>query len=101
MMFDIVLNKFSQPQLKAKLLQTGELILVESAWYDRNFGIGLQTGEFVVKGKPNKSGKVDSVLVRDAKTLVVNWDHPPGSNWGLNIPGEALMQVRVALAVQQ
>ena len=74
---------------------------MEAAWYDRNFGIGLQTGEFVVKGKPNKSGKVDSVLVRDAKTLVVNWDHPPGSNWGLNIPGEALMQVRVALAVQQ
>ena len=100
-MFEIVLNKFSQLELAAMLLQTRGLILVEAAWYDRNFGIGLQTGEFVVKGKPNKPGKVDSVLVRDAKTSVVNWNHPPGSNWGLNILGEALMQVRVALAVQQ
>ncbi len=100
-MFEIVLDKFSQLELAAMLLQTRGLILVEAAWYDRNFGIGLQTGEFVVKGKPNKPGKVDSVLVRDAKTSVVNWNHPPGSNWGLNILGEALMQVRVALAVQQ
>lgn len=66
--------KFGQnEELKKKLLETRDLILVEASPFDRIWGIGF----------------------RESKAMKVMED------WGLNLLGEALMKVRKELAEQQ
>lgn len=66
-MYDGALAKFSQnPELKTKLLATGEKILVEASPYDRIWGIGFNKDD-AIKNK---------------------------EKWGQNLLGQVLMQVR-------
>lgn len=66
-MYDGVYAKFLQnPELKAKLLATGEKILVEASPYDKIWGIGFNKSDALV----NKS------------------------KWGQNLLGKVLMEVR-------
>jgi ribA/ribD-fused uncharacterized protein len=59
-MLALLLQKFQQPDLKAKLLATGETRLVEgNRWGDRFWGVDLRTGE----GR-NELGRL-LMLVRD------------------------------------
>lgn len=68
---EVLLDKFSNPQLKRKLLETDEKILVEASPFDKIWGIGLAE------------------------------DHPNAeipSKWkGLNLLGKVLMEVRKEL----
>lgn len=70
-MVDVLMVKFSIPELKQELLATGNKTLVEASPYDRIWGIGLLE---------------DNPLVDDE------------TNWrGQNLLGKALMEVREAL----
>lgn len=68
----VLIDKFSNPQLKRKLLDTGNKILVEASPYDKIWGIGLSD------------------------------DHPDAENpskWrGQNLLGKVLMAVRSELS---
>jgi ribA/ribD-fused uncharacterized protein len=69
-MYDGVYAKFSQnPQLKVKLLETGDKILVEASPFDRIWGIGFSETNAIV----NKS------------------------KWGENLLGKILMEIREKL----
>ena len=94
-MFDICMRKFSNSAYKDVLLSTGTRVLVEAAYYDDEFGIGFQTGEFCVKAKVGKP----CVLMHDHNGQIV-WQNPPGPAWGKNILGEALMKTRALLRQQ-
>lgn len=65
---EVLLDKFSNPHLKSKLLETGDKLLVEASPFDKIWGIGLAE------------------------------DHPHAENpskWrGLNLLGKVLMVVR-------
>ena len=74
--YDIVLQGnmykfFQNEQLKERLLSTGDLVLVEAAANDRIWGVGYS--------------------VREAPTVDM-------SQWGKNLLGQILMEVRTALA---
>lgn len=64
----VLIAKFSQPELKVKLLQTGDKIMVEASPFDKIWGVGLREDD-------------DKIL--DSK----NWK-------GLNLLGKVLMEVR-------
>lgn len=67
--------KFTQhPELRAALLQTGSRLLAEASRFDRVWGIGY--------------GEADA-----------EQHHP--KNWGLNLLGKAIMEVREALRKEE
>jgi ribA/ribD-fused uncharacterized protein len=71
-MYDGVYAKFTQiPELKAKLLATGEKILVEASPYDKIWGIGFKKSNALAN-----------------KTL-----------WGENLLGQVLMEVRTNISI--
>ena len=93
-MVSIIASKYcsvKQPAMAELLRQTGKLVLVEAAHYDNQFGVGLQAGVHRPRCKADKANK--SILELDDTGHEV-WRVPPGPEWGLNLLGQALMEVR-------
>ena len=66
-MFEIVLGKFGVPALAQLLERTWNKIIVEAAYYDKIFGIGLQTGDFVIRGEVNRKKICDKYQEQSAE----------------------------------
>lgn len=70
---EVLLDKFSNPKLKAMILSTNDKMLVEASPYDKIWGCGLAEGDSRIDGSPE------------------SWP-------GLNLLGKVLMEVRSELS---